>query len=178
MMQRTTQKEIGTEVTSRLNALENSFPPEILNNTFKKIINKVLYARLREMEIEGASDRQMYSEVFKYVDPSEIPEVFKYVDPSEIPAFPGGLKYVKRGAFCFRFVANEKYYRSPSFRVFPVQDVDQALRELHLRYNDLPYEEYKKARLQEIEGLPKGFHTIKSICALPGQSGRCESRTR
>ena len=129
-------------MTSRLNALENSFPPEILNNTFKKIVNKALYARLREMEIEGASDRQMYS------------EVFKYVDPSEIPAFPGGLKYVKRGAFCFRFVANEKYYRSPSFRVFPVQDVDQALRELHLRYNDLPYEEYKKARLQEIEGLP------------------------
>ena len=142
MMQRTTQKEIGTEVTSRLNALENSFPPEILNNTFKKIVNKALYARLREMEIEGASDRQMYS------------EVFKYVDPSEIPAFPGGLNYVKRGAFCFRFVANEKYYRSPSFRVFPVQDVDQALRELHIRYDNLPYEEYKKARLQEIEGLP------------------------
>ncbi len=129
-------------MTSRLNALENSFPPEILDNTYKEIVNKVLYARLRELEINGASDRQMYS------------EVFKYVDPSEIPAFPGGLKYVKRGAYCFRFVANEKYYRSPSFKVKPVPDIDQALRELHLRYNDLPYEEYKKARLQEIEGLP------------------------
>jgi hypothetical protein len=142
MMQRTTQKEIGTEVTSRLNALENSFPPEILDNTYKKIVNKALYARLREMEIEGASDRQMYS------------EVFKYVDPSEIPAFPGGLNYVKRGAYRFSFVANQKYYRSPKFIVEPVPDIDQALRELHLRYNDLPYEEYKKARLQEIEGLP------------------------
>jgi hypothetical protein len=129
-------------MTSRLNALEDSFPPEILNNTYKKIVNKLLYARLREMEIEGASDRQMYS------------EVFKYVDPSEIPAFPGGLNYVKRGAYCFRFVANRKYYRSPCFVVEPVPDIDQALRELHLRYNDLPYEEYKKARLQEIEGLP------------------------
>lgn len=67
-------------MTSRLNALEDSFPPEILNNTFKKIVNKVLYARLRELEINGASDRQMYS------------EVFKYVDPSEIPAFPGGAE--------------------------------------------------------------------------------------
>ena len=142
MMQRTTQKEIGTEVTSRLNALENSFPPEILDNTYKKIVNKALYARLREMESDGASDRQMYS------------EVFKYVDPSEIPAFPGGLNYVKRGAFCFRFVANRKYYRSPCFVVEPVPDVDQALRELHIRYDNLPYEEYKKARLQEIEGLP------------------------
>jgi hypothetical protein len=129
-------------MTSRLNALENSFPPEILDNTFKKIVNKALYARLREMEIEGASDRQMYS------------EVFKYISPKEIPAFPGGLKYVKRGAFRFRFVANQKYYRSPCFVVEPVPDIDQALRELHLRYNDLPYEEYKKARLQEIEGLP------------------------
>jgi hypothetical protein len=55
MMQRTVEeKEIGTEeMTSRLNALEDSFPPEILNNTYKKIINKVLYARLREMEIRG-----------------------------------------------------------------------------------------------------------------------------
>lgn len=144
MMQRTVEeKEIGTEVTSRLNALENSFPPEIINNTFKKIINKVLYARLREMEIEGASDRQMYS------------EVFKYISPKEIPAFPGGLKYVERCSFCFRFVANEKYYRSPSFIVEPVQDVDQALRELFLRFNfDLTSEEYKKAELLEIEGLP------------------------
>ncbi len=143
MMQRTVEeKEIGTEVTSRLNALENSFPPEILNNTFKKIVNKALYARLREMEIEGASDRQMYS------------EVFKYISPKEIPAFPGGLNYVERCSFCFRFVANRKYYRSPCFVVEPVPDIDQALRELHLRYNDLPYEEYKKARLQEIEGLP------------------------
>ena len=143
MMQRTqVEKEIGTEVTSRLNALENSFPPEILDNTYKKIVNKVLYARLREMESDGASDRQMYS------------EVFKYIDPSEIPAFPGGLNYVKRGSFCFRFVANRKYYRSPCFVVEPVPDIDQALRELHLRYNDLTYEEYKKARLQEIEGLP------------------------
>lgn len=65
------------KMTSRLNALENSFPPEILNNTYKKIVNKVLYARLREMESDEASDRQMYS------------EVFKYIDPSEIPAFPG-----------------------------------------------------------------------------------------
>jgi hypothetical protein len=142
MMQRTVEeKEIGTEVTSRLNALENSFPPEIINNTFKKIINKVLYARLREMEIEGASDRQMYS------------EVFKYIDPSEIPAFPGGLNYVERCSFCFRFVANRKYYRSPAFIVEPVQDVDQALREINLRYNYDP-EECKKAKLQEIEGLP------------------------
>ncbi len=69
-------------MTSRLNALENNFPPEILNNTYKKIVNKALYARLREMEIEGASDRQMYS------------EVFKYVSPKEIPAFPGGLNNV------------------------------------------------------------------------------------
>jgi hypothetical protein len=143
MMQRTTQKEIGTEVTSRLNALENSFPPEILDNTFKKIVNKALYARLREMEIEGASDRQMYS------------EVFKYVDPSEIPAFPGGLNYVKRGTYRFRFVANRKYYRSPCFIVEPVPDVDQALREINIRYNyDLTSEECKKAKLQEIEGLP------------------------
>jgi hypothetical protein len=144
MMQRTVEeKEIGTEVTSRLNALENSFPPEILNNTYKKIVNKALYARLREMESNGASDRQMYS------------EVFKYVDPSEIPAFPGGLNYVKRGAYCFRFVANRKYYRSPCFIVEPVQDVDQALREINIRYNyDLTSEECKKAKLQEIEGLP------------------------
>lgn len=128
-------------MTSRLNALENSFPPEILNNTYKKIVNKALYARLRELEIEGASDRQMYS------------EVFKYVDPSEIPAFPGGLKYVKRGTYRFRFVANRKYYRSPCFVVEPVEDVDQALREINIRYNyDL--EECKKAKLQEIEGLP------------------------
>lgn len=143
MMQRTTQKEIGTEVTSRLNALENSFPPEILNNTFKKIVNKALYARLREMEIEGASDRQMYS------------EVFKYVSPKEIPAFPGGLNYVERGTYRFRFVANRKYYRSPCFIVEPVPDVDQALKELYLRFNfDLTSEEYKKAELSEIEGLP------------------------
>jgi hypothetical protein len=144
MMQRTVEeKEIGTEVTSRLNALENSFPPEIINNTYKKIVNKLLYARLREMEIEGASDRQMYS------------EVFKYVSPKEIPAFPGGLNYVKRGAYCFRFVANRKYYRSPCFIVEPVQDVDQALREINIRYNyDLTSEECKKAKLQEIEGLP------------------------
>lgn len=143
MMQRTTQKEIGTEVTSRLNALENSFPPEILNNTYKKIVNKALYARLREMEIEGASDRQMYS------------EVFKYVSPKEIPAFPGGLNYVERCSFCFRFVANRKYYRSPCFIVEPVPDVDQALKELYLRFNfDLTSEEYKKAELSEIEGLP------------------------
>ena len=135
MMQRTVEeKEIGTEVTSRLNALENSFPPEILDNTFKKIINKVLYARLREMESDGASDRQMYS------------EVFKYIDPSEIPAFPGGLKHVERCSFCFRFVANTKYNRSPSFIVEPVPDVDQALRELHIRYNfDLTSEEYMDA---------------------------------
>ena len=65
-------------MTSRLNALEDSFPPEIINNTYKKIINKVLYTRLREMESDGASDRQMYS------------EVFKYINPKEIPAFPGG----------------------------------------------------------------------------------------
>jgi hypothetical protein len=144
MMQRTVEeKEIGTEVTSRLNALENSFPPEIINNTFKKIINKLLYARLREMESDGASDRQMYS------------EVFKYIDPSEIPAFPGGLNYVERCSFCFRFVANRKYYRSPCFLVEPVQDVDQALRELHIRFDfDLTSEEYKKAKLLEIEGLP------------------------
>lgn len=143
MMQRTTQKEIGTEVTTRLNALENSFPPEILNNTYKKIVNKALYARLREMEIEGASDRQMYS------------EVFKYVSPKEIPAFPGGLNYVERGTYRFRFVANRKYYRSPAFIVEPVPDVDQALREINIRYNfDLTSEECKKAKLQEIEGLP------------------------
>ncbi len=130
-------------MTSRLNALEDSFPPEILNYTHKKIINKVLYARLREMEIEGASDRQMYS------------EVFKYVSPKEIPAFPGGLNYVKRGAYCFRFVANRKYYRSPGFVVEPVPDVDQALREINIRYNyDLTSEDCKKAKLQEIEGLP------------------------
>ena len=143
MMQRTTQKEIGTEVTPRLNAREDSFPPEIINYTYKKIVNKLLYARLREMEIEGASDRQMYS------------EVFKYVSPKEIPAFPGGLNYVKRGAYCFRFVANRKYYRSPCFVVEPVPDVDQVLRELHIRFDfDLASEEYKKAELQEIEGLP------------------------
>lgn len=130
-------------MTSRLNALENSFPPEILDNTYTKIINKPLYARLRELEINGASDRQMYS------------EVFKYVDPSEIPAFPGGLNYVKRGAYCFRFVANRKYYRSPCFVVEPVPDVDHALRELHIRFDyDLTSEEYKKAKLLEIEGLP------------------------
>lgn len=130
-------------MTSRLNALEGSFPPEILNNTYKKIVNKALYARLREMEIEGASDRQMYS------------EVFKYVDPSEIPAFPGGLNYVERGTYRFRFVANRKYYRSPAFIVEPVPDVDQALREINIRYNyDLTSEECKKAKLLEIEGLP------------------------
>ena len=144
MMQRTVEeKEIGTKVTSRLNALENSFPPEILNNTYKKIVNKALYARLREMESDGASDRQMYS------------EVFKYVDPSEIPAFPGGLNYVERGTYRFRFVANRKYYRSPAFIVEPVQDVDQALKEINIRFNyDLTSEECKKAKLQEIEGLP------------------------
>lgn len=130
-------------MTSRLNALEDSFPPEIINNTYKKIINKVLYARLREMESDGAFDRQMYS------------EVFKYISPKEIPAFPGGLNYVERCAFCFRFVANRKYYRSPSFIVEPVQDVDHALRELNIRFNyDLTSEEYKKAKLLEIEGLP------------------------
>lgn len=148
MMQRTVEetveeKEIGTEVTSRLNALENSFPPEILNYTYKKIVNKALYARLREMEADGASDRQMYS------------EVFKYISPKEIPAFPGGLNYVKRGAFCFRFVANSKYYRNPNFKVEPVPDIDQALRELHIKYKcDITSNEYKKARLLEIEGLP------------------------
>ena len=118
-------------MTSRLNALENSFPPEILDYTYKKIVNKLLYARLREMEIEGASDRQMYS------------EVFKYVSPKEIPAFPGGLNYVKRGAYCFRFVANRKYYRSPCFVVEPVPDVDQVLREIRgvlcLRYRVLRF---------------------------------------
>ena len=144
MMQRTVEeKEIGTEVTPRLNALENRFPPEILNNTYKKIVNKALYARLREMEIEGASDRQMYS------------EVFKYVSPKEIPVFPGGLNYVERCSFCFRFVANRKYYRSPCFIVEPVPDVDNALREINIRYNyDLTSEECKKAKLLEIEGLP------------------------
>jgi len=130
-------------MSSRLNALENSFPPEIINNTYKKIVNKVLYARLREMEIEGASDRQMYS------------EVFKYVSPKEIPAFPGGLNYVERGAYCFRFVANRKYYRSPCFVVEPVPDVDQALKEINIRFNyDLTSEDCKKAKLFEIEGLP------------------------
>jgi hypothetical protein len=130
-------------MTSKLNALEGSFPLEILNNIHKDITDKVLYARLREMEIEGASDRQMYS------------EVFKYIDPKEIPAFPGGLKYVERCAYCFRFVANEKYHRTPSFNVTPVQDVEHALRELAIRFDyELSSEEYKKAELLEIEGLP------------------------
>jgi hypothetical protein len=141
------------KMTSRLNALEDSFPPEIslrkITHT-KKSLNKVLYARLREMESDGASDRQMYSEVFKYI--RQMP---KYVDPSEIPAFPGGLNYVERGAYCFRFVANRKYYRSPCFVVEPVPDVDQALKEINIRFNyDLTSEECKKAKLQEIEGLP------------------------
>lgn len=95
------------------------------------------------MEIDGASDRQMYS------------EVFKYIDPKEIPAFPGGLKYVERCAYCIRFVANEKYYRTPNFEVTPVQDIKQELRALAIRFDyELSSEEYKKAELLEIEGLP------------------------
>jgi hypothetical protein len=39
--------------------------------------------------------------------------------------------------------------------VEPVPDVDNALQELYLRFNfDLTSEEYKKAELSEIEGLP------------------------
>lgn len=34
-------------MTSKLNALGGSFPEEILNNTHKEVIDKVLYARLR-----------------------------------------------------------------------------------------------------------------------------------
>lgn len=130
-------------MTSKLNALVGSFPLEILDNTHKDITDKVLYARLRGMEIDGASDRQMYS------------EVFKHIDPKEIPAFPGGLKYVERGAYCFRFVANEKYYRTPRFEVTPVQDVEHELHELAIQFDfKLSSEEYKKAELLEIEGLP------------------------
>jgi hypothetical protein len=130
-------------MTSKGKLPSSALTLEIINNTHKDITDKVLYARLRGMEIDGASDRKMYS------------EVFKYIDPKEIPAFPGGLKYVERCAYCFRFVANEKYYRTPRFEVTPVQDIEQELRALAIRFDyELSSEEYKKAELLEIEGLP------------------------
>ena len=43
----------------------------------------------------------------------------------------------------------------PSFEVTPVQDIEQELRALAIRFDyELSSEEYKKAELLEIEGLP------------------------
>jgi len=95
------------------------------------------------MEVDGASDRKMYSEIFKFLPQADVPKLC------------GGLKYVQRGAFyAFVFQSNVENYKSNMFSVMPMSEADiwEKLRSIKERHG-VNNSNYKKAEMEEIEGL-------------------------
>lgn len=127
-----------------------------------RIFNKELYASLRKLEAEGASDRKLYSELFKFLEAKEIPKLL------------GGLKFVQRGSFhSFEFKDQGLNYKENTFLVMPYSEAEiwamiNVFEKTHDCNTFAGRAELEKYILQEIEGVTDD----KKYSQIPKQNWR------